>query len=205
VGSDGIPAAHEHAGDERKHDAAGGCGFSGGFTFAVGRGIKDDGESDKRNSTKQEQGIRGGVEQIAGDCADDQRQSDADREGYSEAGDVDGGNKEQIGDVEDYSTGNGKKNCVGGGVGYGVKEGWAGGAEASGGESLDECGEQEADGVIPVEELEAVAGAELERIGPRPPAGHAEDHEKKSGLVGCGEQHGWLASFNGADATNNER
>ena len=41
------------------------------------------------------------MHQVAGDCADDERQADADGEGDGEAGYVDGGNQQQVGDVED--------------------------------------------------------------------------------------------------------
>src|SRR5580704_4340878 len=45
------------------------------------------------------------------------------------------------------------------------------------------------DRVIPIEKLETIAGAELERVSPRSPAEHREDHQAQRGRISIGKKH----------------
>ncbi len=59
----------------------------------------------------------------------------------------------------------------------------------AGGEPKKNGGANETYRVVPVEELEAVAGAELEGVGPRSPAEHAENHKDKRDVICLREKH----------------
>ena len=71
-----------------------------------------------------------------------------------------------------------------------AKNGSPDGAHAAEGEAPGDGAYEEADDVVPVEELEAVAGGELEGVGPAAPAEHGDDHEGQGYGVGFGLIHG---------------
>ncbi len=100
-GDQRIKRAHQQAGDEREHDTARGGGLGVGLALAVSGGVEEDGHGNQGNSAEEEQGIGRGADEVTGNRADDQRQADADGEGDSEAGHIDGGDQQQVGDVED--------------------------------------------------------------------------------------------------------
>ncbi len=62
-------------------------------------------------------------------------------------------------------------------------------AQAARGQSPDDGASRKAESVIPIEELEAKARAELECVGPRSPAQHAQDHQPERGLISLGKKH----------------
>ena len=57
------------------------------------------------------------------------------------------------------------------------------------GKTQHDGGSKKADGVIPVKQLEAEFRAELEGIGPRPPAQHAQNHERECDLICFRKKH----------------
>ncbi len=133
---------------------------------AVGDGVEDDGGGDQRDAAEEQKRIAFGRDDVAADRADDQRQADADGEGYGEARDVDGGDKEQVGDIEDDATDDGEQDVRCAGLAYVGEEGSAGAAHAAEREAPGDGGNDEAEHVVPIEELKAVAGHELERVCP---------------------------------------
>ena len=68
-------------------------------------------------------------------------------------------------------------------------------AVAAEGETPGEGAEEEAEHVVPVEELEAVARAELDGVCPGAPAEHGDKHQEERDAVGFGLVHGHLPEF----------
>ena len=126
---------------------------------------------------------------VAEDGAYDESQADSYGKSDGETGDIDGGDEEEVGDVEDDAAADGVGDCVRGRVCQRCEEGDSRVAKRAESEAPGERAEDYAECVVPVEELESVIGAELEGVGPRSSAEHAEDHEGEGDLVCLGQKH----------------
>ena len=81
--------------------------------------------------TKSSIGVADRTGHVVGDHAEDQRQADADREGDGHAGDVDGGDEQDVRQVEDDAADERRAQRGVVGLGQVVEEAAAGGAGAA--------------------------------------------------------------------------
>lgn len=190
AGDEGSEGSHEKAGDDADDDAFAGDGAVGAAAeVGVGAADEDDGEQGEGDSGGKQREAAFGLDGVAEDDSFNERDADGEREGDGESGDFDSGDEEQIGDVEDESAERGVEEIA---CGCAVEvEQEAGGAVRRGahGEGEQQGEQNDADGIVPVEKLEAIAGRELEGVGPRSPADGAGDHHEKGEAKGERDEH----------------
>jgi len=182
------PQAHQRAGDYADDDAFA-RGFSVGAEFAVGFAVEDDGDDGAEDAGAQHHYVAASLLDEAEDGADYQRDADGYGEGDGESGHVNRGDEQKIGQVENYSGEEGPADVREvGGVDI-IKE--AGGAASGGahGEGVDQSGEENSDGVVPVEELEAIIFYAFVGVGPGAPTGGGDEHHQQGGAEGCWCEH----------------
>ena len=81
------------------------------LAFAIGDGVNNDGDGYERHSAEEQKGIGGGADEVTGNRTDYKREADADRKCNREAGDIDGGDQQQIGDIEDHTAADGPEHA----------------------------------------------------------------------------------------------
>jgi len=74
------------------------------FAQPVGESIENDREGDQQDAAEEKQRVAAGRDHIARYGAGDKCQTDPDGEGYRQPGDFDGGDKQQVGDIEDRAA-----------------------------------------------------------------------------------------------------
>ncbi len=135
--------------------------------------------------------------EVAENHADDERDSDRDREGDGESSHVDCSNEKKVREIKDGAANHHVNNVLGVGGTDVVQETRSVVASASHGEREDQRHEKNTDGVVPVKQLEAIILDALVGIGPGAPANGARNHhdECNSETVGC-EHRFSLGHFN---------
>ena len=156
----------------------------------IGHCIGGDRGANQQNPAKEEQRIAGRRDDVIENRTDDQSQTGAQGKRDRHSGDRNGGDQEQISEIENHSA----------------SEGFHQGASAGAGEIMEEThrsrrirpahGETEQKGarqnpphVVPVEQLESPRFIDLLRVGPTAPAQHTDQHHHESDRVSVGSIH----------------
>jgi hypothetical protein len=180
------PQAHQYSGDDADDDALARNFFVLASEFAVGFAVEDDGDHRADNADRKQRKVPSLLLDVTEDHADHERDADGNGEGDRKSGHVDGRDEEQVSEIEDHS-GNQRPPDVGSvGRVYIVEEAGRAVVDRAHGEGVDQRGEENADGVIPVKQLEAVVLNSFKGIGPGAPTGRGNyDHQKS------GAEHQW--------------
>ena len=122
--------------------------------------------------------------------AHDEGQSNSDRKRDRQPGNVNGGNQQEVGYVEDRSTEQRKDDmsCIR--AADIPEEGEFSSTGAAERESPQKACRNNADYVVPIEELKGPTRSEFHGVGPGPPTQHASDHEQQRDAIGFRLIHG---------------
>ena len=104
--------------------------------------------------------------------------ADRDRKRNGHTGDGDGAHEQDVGEVENRPGRHRERDTGAGGLGEIVEERVLATVPASECQREDDRHHEDPDRVVPIEKLEADLTGELERVRPRPPADHAQDHQE---------------------------
>ena len=200
----GIKAAHQHAA-RQAYDNAAHCRRLGcGFALAVGRRVQHNRHYHQRHAAKQQHGIAHRLDYVIRNCADDQREADPHREGHRHAGDINRGHQQQVRHVEDRAARHRIKHGRDWRLRHVVQKRRSHVSQAPRRQSPEDRAHCHADRVIPVEKLEAITGAQLQRVRPRSPAQHSQDRQAQRGQIRFGSEHRKFLPFNRRLAANRE-
>ena len=185
-----VEPPHQQARRHRDHDAGGGRPPPRGRQPAVGERVEHDGDQHARDPRGEHRDVSLGARDVGGDDPEHEREADADGEGHGQAGDVDGGDQQDVRQVEDDAPDEGRPEPGRLRLPQVRQEPSAAAPGAPDGEREQQRQQQDADRVVPVEQLEApLAGCELLRVRPRSPAQHRDDAHQDGKPVGLDDQH----------------
>ena len=186
----GIKRAHAHAAQQAQCDALRGH-LSAARLPAISQGVNHDGQHHQRDAAKKQQRIALGRDDVVQHGPDHEREPDSDRKRHGQPGDGDGGDQEQVGEVENGPAHEGVHEIRGAGAPQVLEETVGARGVAAAERHADQDGaKHDAPDVVPIEKLEAPVPGELLRVRPAPPADHAEEHHRERRRINLWNEHG---------------
>ncbi len=190
-GDQEVEERHQDPASHRQDEPLGPAAALLAGKLAVGQRVEHDRYGNQGHAAKKQQGIAGSLRDVVDQDPQHQGQADSDGKGDRHAGDGDGRHQKDIGGVENDSAQKGRAEVGQIGLTEIFQEPAPGIAETAQSEGEDQCHQEHAEHVVPIEQLKPPPpSGQLLRIGPRSPTDHRDHAEKHGHRVAFEYEHG---------------